>query len=218
MNPIEIFTKSSIEVSPSLIQFEIGCEIELFLYQCLKMVRKEYEHIFIISFFDAYNVYLNYLTRVFGDEVLSVIPRSNVISIFSKLEGGLEGSMPVIVGYIGKKLQKLEGRTLTVILGLDFYSVTFGEENLARLYPNIVNFKSYREDIDTLIAMNTEVFSERTIGIINNFSLNLAKLGLEERNGNIDRYIIIIRSIFPEYNLHKWYYKVESGKLTFYKG
>ncbi len=214
MNPLKAFATSSLEISPSLMAYEVGSEIELVLYNYLKFVADEYVDIFIVSFFDAHKAFFSYLKRVLGDES-SILNKCELIPVYSKKESErIEGSTPVVLGSISKRIGKASKKTLAVLLGLDFYSVVFGENSFAQFYPRIVNLG---HEVDVTIVLNTKLFSERVLQVIDSFSFNIAKLGIEERDGKLERYILLLRTVFLEYNLQKWYYKIDKGEIVFYQ-
>lgn len=215
MNPLEALAKSSTKITPSLLEYEVGTDVEVFLYQYLDLVKDEYENIIIISFFDAHRALFDYLKRVFS-EYGDALKRSILIPVYSKVENErIEGAPPVIIGEIGRKLRSYSKKSLVLIIGLDFYSIMFGEESLAQLYPRMANLRNYNQNLDVLITLNTKLFSDRTVQIINGFSLNIVRLGVEGEK-EPKRYILIVRSVFLEFNLNKWYYKINEGKIQFY--
>ncbi len=216
MNPLEIFAKSSLEVTPSLIEYEVGTEVEMILYNYLKLVSENYTNVFVISFFDAHIPFFEYIKRVVGDD--GVIDKCNLLPVYSKKEiGTLDGAAPSIVALLGRSIQNRKGRSLVVILGLDYYTAIFGEEHLVQMYPRITNLKVYKEDLSTVSILNTKILSDKTIQIINNFSFNVARLGIERKEETFERYLLLVKTIFVEYNLRKWHYRIENGKLVFYE-
>ncbi|AGK61759.1 hypothetical protein Asulf_01788 [Archaeoglobus sulfaticallidus PM70-1] len=209
MNPLQIFAISSLKNSPSLIEVETGVEEGIFIKKYLEVVRDEYEHVFLISFFDADKFLLT--------QIGELISKENIISVFGRHEDkSIEGSAPIITGYIGNFLKKVEGRTLAVVTGLCFYYTMVGEENLVGIYPRISGLDRYKADLDVLTVMNVEMFSEKVIGILRSFSYNILRLGIEERDDEFLRYAILLRSAFPEENLKKWYYKIEHDEVVFF--
>ncbi len=210
MNPIEIFAKSCHELSPSLIEYEVGSEVEFFLFKFLNIVNKLYTSFFVISFFDAFKAFSKYTTRVFGKP--NVLDKCQTIPIFSKESDSLRGSIPIVLAEIKKNFEKLSN-SLVIVLGLDFYSVIFGEEELTKLYPRLINL-TYSSN--TLIVLNTKLLSNRAIQIVDGFSATIAKLGVEEKEGKLMRYLVLLRTPFPEYNLRKWYFSIERGEILFH--
>ena len=216
MNPLEIFAKSSMEVTPSLIEYEVGTEVEMVLYDFLKLVSDKYSNVSVISFFDAHIPFFEYIKRVVKED--EIVEEWNLLPVYSKKEmESFDGAAPSVVALLGRNIQNLEGKSLVVILGLDYYTAIFGEEHLVQMYPRVTNLKVYKDDLDTISILNTKILSDKTIQIINNFSFNVIQLGIERRNGSFERYMLLVKTIFVEYNLRKWFYKVERGKLIFYE-
>ena len=216
MNPLEIFARSSTEVTPSLIEYEVGTEVEMILYNFLKLVSNEYSNISIISFFDAHIPFFEYIRRVVDED--EIIEKCNLLPVYSKKEmGSFDGAAPSVVALLGRNIQNIEGKSLVVILGLDYYTAIFGEEHLVQMYPRITNLKVYKDDLDTISILNTKILSDKTIQIINNFSFNVVQLGIEKKDSSFERYILLVKTIFVEYNLKKWFYRIERGKLIFYE-
>ncbi len=216
MNPLEVFIKSSLEVSPSLIEYEIGSEVEIILYHYLKSISNKYENIFIVSFFDAHQAFFDYLKRVLN---LEKINNFILIPVYSKKEDEerIDGSSPVVLGALGKRISKEEGKSVAIMLGLDFYSIIFGENNFAQFYPRVTKLKAFKEDLDIVVVLNTKLFSEKILQVVDSLSFTIAKLGIEEDINEFVRYMLLLRTVFVDYNLKKWYYRIERGKLVFYK-
>ncbi len=206
MDPLKIFVESSAKLTPSAVEYEVGSEVEIFIYNYLRAV-KDYDSIVLISFMDAHRMFFEYLNRVIGDKLEDL----EVVTVLSK-KGNVE-SAPLIAGRLGNIFKSKSGKILALILGLDFYAIVFSEKSFLDLYPRIANLTRYNENLNLVTVFNGAIFSQTVSQMIYTFSLNIVKLGIEKFNNELRRYITIIRSAFPEYNLKKWYYEVVLDKI-----
>ncbi len=211
MNPLQIFAESSKKLTPSLIEYEVGTEVEMIVYRYLKEVEGYYDDILIVSFIDAHVTFLEYLRRVLRRDVLKDV---EVLSLLSKKFKDSE-SAPLIAGRLGNIIGERKGKILAVFLGLDFYSIVFSEKALLELFPRIVNLTRYNENLSIVSVFNGAIFSSSVNQMLYTFSLNVIKLSIERIDGDFKRVLTIIRSAFPEYNLKKWYYEIESDEINF---
>jgi len=221
MNPLDIFVNSSLRLTPSLIEYEVGSEVEIIVYNYLKRVKDHYNDVYIVSFLDAHISFINYLKRVIGeDKTNDVLKDCKIIPVLSKrdkIKGGDTNSAPIIAGKLGDFFRKAEGKILSVVMGLDFYSILFSEKSLVGLYPRIATLTNYNKNLDVTIILNIKIFPDYINQIVDSFSHNIARLGVEKNEKDVRRYFMIVRSIFLEYNLRKWYYEIIGEEIRFYQ-
>ncbi len=224
VNPLEILKESSKRISPTLIEYEIGSEIEIILYTLIKKLRQEYQNFIIISFHDAYLVLRRYLENVFSKtEVNTAFDGAHLISVNPILE--TEENQPqdiiksthhdIIVGRILEATSKINGESLFIILGLDFFGIRIGKEELIDLFPALVSTIGRKKNNNVIMTLNVKVFPQSLVEIVNSFAFNVAHVGIELQDREIRRYITLIRTVFLEYNLKKWYYTLLGKKLVF---
>lgn len=225
-DPLGIVTRSIERISPTLIHFELGSDVEVILMKLLYKLRHSYDDFLIISFYDGYAVFRKYVENVFEESYVStVFDGMKLVSIDSFLEEPFEpmetikASQPdIIAGRILEITANLPKRTLVLVLGLDFYGVREGEENLVQLFPRLMTVLNRRENFRTIATFNTGIFSPRVVTTLGSFVFNIVKVGLEVKGQEIRRYIQLIRTPFLEYNLEKWYYTMIGKIVTFKKG
>jgi len=211
MNPLQIFVESSKKLTPSLIEYEVGTEVEMIVYRYLEDVRSYYDDVLMVSFIDAHVAFLEYLKRVLRRDVLRDV---EVISLLSKKFKDSE-SAPLIAGRLGSIIEGKRGKILAVFLGLDFYSIVFSEKSLLELFPRIVNLTRYNRNLNIVSVFNGAIFSSSLSQMLYTFSLNVMKLSIERTDGDFKRVLTIIRSAFPEYNLRRWHYDVIGDNINF---
>lgn len=211
MNPLQIFVESSKKLTPSLIEYEVGTEVEMIVYRYLEDVRSYYDDVLMVSFVDAHVAFLEYLKRVLRRDVLRDV---EVISLLSKKFKDSE-SAPLIAGRLGSIIEGKSGKILAVFLGLDFYSIVFSEKSLLELFPRIVNLTRYNRNLNIVSVFNGAIFSSSVSQMLYTFSLNVMKLSIERTDGDFKRVLTIIRSAFPEYNLRRWHYDVIGDNINF---
>ncbi|RLI83950.1 MAG: hypothetical protein DRP01_08705 [Archaeoglobales archaeon] len=211
MNPLQIFVESSKKLTPSLIEYEVGTEVEMIVYRYLEDVRSYYDDVLMVSFVDAHVAFLEYLKRVLRRDVLRDV---EVISLLSKKFKDSE-SAPLIAGRLGSIIEGKRGKILAVFLGLDFYSIVFSEKSLLELFPRIVNLTRYNRNLNIVSVFNGAIFSSSVSQMLYTFSLNVMKLSIERTDGDFKRVLTIIRSAFPEYNLRRWHYDVIGDNINF---
>ena len=220
-DPLDVFAKSSLKITPSLIEYEVGSEIELFVYNYLRRVFDNYDRIVFLSFFDAYSSFVKFLIRSIGKEkVDKILKNCELISIYPKGETDYTMSIknldyPTIIGKLRLFLDEISGRTIILALGLDFYSIFLSEKSFISLFPRIAKLPSNYKDLSLTVVLNVKIFSDKVKEIINSFSFNIARLGIENVNNRLLRYFILIRTIYLNYNLFKWYYDVIGDRIIF---
>ncbi len=220
-DPLDVFADSSMKITPSLLEYEVGSEIELFVYNYLKRVSNHYDRILFLSFFDAYDSFLKFLIRSIGREkVEEVLKRSELVSIYPRSETYFSMSIknldyPTVLGKLRMFFDDLDGRTVVITLGLDFYSIFLSEKSFVSLFPRIATLPSSYRDLNLVIVLNVKIFSEHVKEIIDSFSFNIARLGIESVNNKLLRYFILIRTVHLNYNLFKWYYDVIGDRIVF---
>ncbi|NJF24234.1 hypothetical protein [Thermococcus sp. Bubb.Bath] len=221
--PLGILARAVERISPTLIQFEIGSDVEVILMKLLSKLRPNYEGFLVISFYDGYEAFRKYVENVFErDYVDKVFEGVKLVSVNSFLEEGLQPlenlktTQPdIIAGRILGITANLPKRTLVLILGLDFYGVREGEENLVQLFPRLMTVLNKREGFRTLVTFNMGIFSPGVVNTLGSFVFNVVKVGLEVNGTEIRRYLQFIRTPFLEYNLEKWYYTMMAKIVTF---
>lgn len=219
MNPLELITLSSKRITPTVLNYQIGSDIESVLYHLIKRLRGEYEEFVIISFQDAYTSISKYLKSIYRDAP-EVFKDTYLVSVNPFLEEELNPDLPVktkdaeiITGRIRVALGT-KSNTLFLVLGLDLYGVKYPEE-LVVIIPALIRLLSKGENNNLLIPFNIKIFPENIVEIVNSFALNLFKFGVEVKRGEIKRKLTIIRSPFVEYNLRSWYYMIAPSKIVF---
>jgi len=224
INPLEILEESSKRISPTLIEYEIGSEVEIVLYTLIGKLRQEYQNFIIISFHDAYLVLRRYLENIFSiDEINAVFNGAHLISVNPILE--TEENNPqniiksthhdIIVGRILETTSRIKEESLFIVLGLDFFGIRIGEEELIDLFPALVSTIGRKKSNNVIMTLNVKVFPQSLVEIVNSFAFNVAHLGIELHDKDIKRYITLIRTVFLEYNLKTWYYTLLGKKLVF---
>ncbi|NJE13202.1 hypothetical protein [Thermococcus sp. LS2] len=223
-NPLEILEESSKRISPTLIEYEIGSEVEIILYHLIAKLRPEYQNFVVISFHDAYLALKRYLENTLShEEIHKTFSNIHLISVNPVLE--IEENSPddiiksthhdIIVGRILEIISKIQGETLFLVLGLDFYGIRVGKEELIDIFPALVSAIGRKKNNNVIMTLNVKVFPQGVVEIVNSFAFNVAHLGIEVHNRDLKRYITLIRTIFLEYNLKKWYYKLFGKELIF---
>ncbi|NJE08595.1 hypothetical protein E3E31_08690 [Thermococcus sp. M39] len=223
-NPLEILEESSKRISPTLVEYEIGSEVEIILYHLIAKLRPEYQNFVVISFHDAYLALKRYLENILShEEIHKTFSNIHLISVNPVLE--IEENSPddiiksthhdIIVGRILEIISKIQGETLFLVLGLDFYGIRVGKEELIDIFPALVSAIGRKKNNNVIMTLNVKVFPQGVVEIVNSFAFNVAHLGIEVHNRDLKRYITLIRTIFLEYNLKKWYYKLFGKELIF---
>lgn len=223
--PLGILARAVERISPTLVQFELGSDVEVILMKLLYKLRPNYEDFLIISFYDGYAAFRKYVENIFEEEYIKrVFDGVKLVSVNSFLEEefhpieSLKTSQPeIIAGRILGITTDLPQRTLVLVLGLDFYGVREGEENLIQLFPRLMTILNKRGGFRTIVTFNTGIFSPLVVNILGSFVFNVVKVGLEVDGKEIRRYIQFIRTPFLEYNLEKWYYTLIGKIVTFRK-
>ncbi|WP_087036552.1 hypothetical protein [Thermococcus litoralis] len=219
MDPLELMTAASEKITPTLLNYEIGSDIESVLYHLIKRLRGEYEEFVIISFQDAYVSILKYLKSVYKD-ASEVFKDTYLISVNPFLEEELNPNLliktkdaEIIVGRTRSNLGT-KSNTLFLVLGLDLYGVKYPDE-LVVILPALIRVLS-KGDNNVLVTFDVKIFSEDILEIVNSFSLNLFKFGIEVKENEIKRKFTVIRSAFVEYNLRSWYYTITPNRIVFF--
>jgi len=219
MNPLELITTTSEQITPTLLNYEIGSDIESVLYHLIKKLKGEYEEFVIISFQDAYVSISKYLDSIYKD-TSEVFKDSYLISINPFLEERLNPDFvtktkdaEIIVGRISRNLG-IKSNTLFLVLGLDLYGVKYPDELIA-IIPAIVRVLSTGKNNNILFMFNVKIFSENIVEVMNSFALNVFKFGIEVKGNEIKRKLTVIRSPLVEYNLRSWYYTIAPSKIIF---
>ncbi|AHF80705.1 hypothetical protein [Thermococcus paralvinellae] len=223
-NPLEILKESSKRISPTLIEYEIGSEVEIVLYHLIAKLRPEYQDFIVVSFHDAYLALRKYLENTLShEEINKIFNNIHLVSVNPVLE--TSESKPndviksthhdIIVGRILEIASRIQGRALFLILGLDFYGIRIGKEELIDLFPALVSAIGRKRDSNLIMTLNVKVFPQSVVEIVNSFAFNVAHLGIEIHDKDLKRYITLIRTIFLEYNLKKWYYRLFGKELIF---
>lgn len=219
MDPLELMTAASKRVTPTLLNYEIGSDIESVLYHLIKRLRGEYEELVVISFQDAYVSVLKYLKSVYKD-ASEVFKDTYLISVNPFLEEELNPNLliktkdaEIIVGRTRSNLGT-KSNTLFLVLGLDLYGVKYPDE-LVVIIPALIRVLSKGKNNNILITFNVKIFPENIVEIVNSFSLNLFKFGIEVKENEIKRKLTVIRSAFVEYNLRSWYYTITPNRIVF---
>jgi|GEM_PF-839656 hypothetical protein len=222
-NPLDIVAASSKRITPTLIQYEVGSEVEIIIFNLLSELKKSYEKIIIVSFYDAYATLLRYLNSVFNPQnVQEVFDDVYLVSISPLLEVNLKPNdvikadqHEIISGRLFEITGLIEEKSLILILGPDFFGIKIGKDSLIELVPSLMTTLSRKKDLNIIITLNIKIFPENIIEIINSFAFNVIKLGVEVSNSKIKRQMTILRSVFLEYNLKRWYYKLLGKTLIF---
>ncbi len=219
MNPLELIAVASKRITPTFLNHEIGSEIESVLYYLIKMLKEDYEEFVILSFQDAYNSILKYLSSIYKDAP-DVFKDAHLISINPFLEEELKPSDSIktkdaelIVGRIRGDV-RTKSDTLFLVLGLDLYGVKYPQE-LPVIIPAIIRVLSGGKNNNIIIPFNTKIFPENTTEMVNSFALNLFKFEVEATEGEIQRKLTVIRCPFVEYTLKSWYYTVTPDRIIF---
>ncbi|AMQ19616.1 hypothetical protein [Thermococcus peptonophilus] len=223
--PLGILAQAVERISPTLIEFELGSDVEVILMKLLYKLRPNYNDFLIISFYDGYAAFRKYVENIFEEEyVRRVFESAKLLSINSFLEEDfnpledLKTSQPdIIAGRALRITEALPQRTLVLVLGLDLYGVRDGEKNLIQLFPRLMTVLNRREGFRTIVTFNTGIFSPSVVNILGSFVFNVVKVGLEVEGKEIRRYIQFIRTPFLEHNLEKWYYTLIGKIVTFRK-
>ena len=214
MNPLQIFIESLKRLSPSLVEYEVGSEVEMFVYKYLQKVKPEFDRVVLVSFMDAHLTFIDYVERVLRDT--EFLENIDVVQILSKKTKDPGGSAPLVAGRLSKTLSDSTKKTLAVVLGLDFYAIVFSEKSLLDLFPRIVNLMRYNNNLKIVSVFNGAIFSPKVNQMMYTFSLNIIRLNVERVDTKLRRCATIIRSIFPEYNLKKWYYDIVGNEIVWY--
>ncbi|WP_175059018.1 hypothetical protein [Thermococcus sp. 2319x1] len=219
MDPLELITEASKRVAPTLLNHEIGSDIESVLYHLIKRLRRDYKELVIISFQDAYASVLKYLKSVYKD-ASEVFGDAYLISVNPFLEEELNPNLliktkdaEIIIGRI-KAALGTKSNTLFLVLGLDLYGVKYPEE-LIIVIPALIRVLSKGESNNVLVTFNVKIFPENVVEIVNSFSLNLFKFGIEVKENEIKRKLTVIKSAFVEYTLRSWYYTITPNRIVF---
>ncbi|WP_054841661.1 hypothetical protein [Thermococcus peptonophilus] len=167
--PLGILAQAVERISPTLIEFELGSDVEVILMKLLYKLRPNYNDFLIISFYDGYAAFRKYVENIFEEEyVRRVFESAKLLSINSFLEEDfnpledLKTSQPdIIAGRALRITEALPQRTLVLVLGLDLYGVRDGEKNLIQLFPRLMTVLNRREGFRTIVTFNTGIFSLR---------------------------------------------------------
>ena len=231
MSPIDILIKATKKTSPSLLKYEVGSLLELFLFYLLKRAKVDFEKIVVLSFNDAFYTIFKFWKGIFnGSSLKETLSSLKVVSINHLIEHTmLEDikdheffsfeSPTALIRHLDKLFQKFidVDKLLVIVFGLDFYAIKEGENVVTKLFPLLIIPISKNDTTQILITMNLKAFSEKVLHIINSYSINVAHLGVEIVNNIFERFFIFQRSIFPEYTLKKWHYNIIGGKKLFFK-
>ena len=224
IDPLEILEVSSKRISPTLIEYEIGSEVEIILYHLMAKLRPEYQNFIVISFHDAYLSLRRYLENIMSpEEINEIFGSMYLISVNPILEIGEDSPNyviksthhDIIVGKVLKIIPKMQEKTLFLVLGLDFYGIQVGKEELINIFPALVSAIGRKRSNNVIMTLNVKIFPKVIIEIVNSFAFNVAQVGIEVHDREIRRYMVLIRTVFLEYNLKKWYYTLFGKKLVF---
>ncbi|WP_054839774.1 hypothetical protein [Thermococcus sp. JCM 11816] len=85
--PLGILAQAVERISPTLIQFELGSDVEVILMKLLYKLRPNYDDFLVISFYDGYAAFRKYVENIFEEEyVRRVFESAKLLSINSFLE------------------------------------------------------------------------------------------------------------------------------------
>ncbi|NJE04651.1 hypothetical protein E3E36_00490 [Thermococcus sp. M36] len=130
-DPLHLVLNATRVISPTLIQYELGSDIEVIMMNFLHSMREAYDDIMVVSFYDGYHTMRKYAEAIFGaDFVDDIFNGSTLVSVNSFLEDQygptkriLTTDPEIIVGRLLEITGSLQRKTLVLLLGLDFYGI-----------------------------------------------------------------------------------------------